>query len=220
MKQWLPITGLAVAAVIAMAGFYFYPIAKKSPPTEWQRPVAPREELGPEQQGFQVGFVSPKPRAALSRAWDDSVNAAQVERAYCIHYTAVNDGGRIEYFVDGILEPETTEATPTAANIRCPLQSTAADRVGGALLQFGPNVSFGITVLHTHPPTTCDEFDKECAFGGKLAWACAPSRLDLKNSAQKNHAFEVLQCDRNAFVFFGFSQTLRVPQGIVEAGGI
>lgn len=215
MKHFLLIVigALITMVVLLMAG------PRTSSPV-WEIAPAVTEVGRTTNVGFQVGFVSDPVRDSLSKIWDDTKDPNQFERIYCVHYTAITDGGITEYTVDGILPTQAVAgtSTPTVSTIHCPDSWTALDRDINASVLSGVEIRNGVSTIHTHPPTTCDKTNKNCVFGGQLAWECFPSVGDLRFAARMNRTFEVIQCDRNAFVFFGFSQLLRVPQGWVEPG--
>jgi hypothetical protein len=141
---------------------------------------------------MRYGVVMDQARNALAAVWTDDVH--QVERAYCVtHWWAAVRAPRTRvdpadsttdtvFRVMAIEPGDQTEATPNSAAFSCPA---------------------GEPELHTHPPATCyaDRQD-QCYQGGPDAYSCQPSREDVQTLLARGDAFAIVQCDRDAFVFY------------------
>jgi hypothetical protein len=145
------------------------------------------------QQVMRYGVVMDDARNELAAVWTEDIH--QVERAYCVtHWWAAvrsprgladrtSDGTTDTVFRVLAIEPgDQTDATPNSATFSCPA---------------------GEPELHTHPPATCyaDRQD-QCYKGGTDAYSCQPSREDVHTLLERGDAFAIVQCDRNAFVFY------------------
>lgn len=139
------------------------------------------------------GAITGKARAQLAAAWDD-VSPQQVERAYCVsqaEYQIVTTKSKrrlVTILVDSIQKPDTVaHADPKQIVYRCPA---------------------GKPTLHIHTPTSCyagrdgNVDTSTCVLGGIGAWFCGFSEADLQSFVQSRLLFHVVQCDRNAFVFW------------------
>jgi hypothetical protein len=147
---------------------------------------------------MRYGVVMDGARNQLAAVWTEDVH--QVERAYCVtHWWAATrtPGRAADSTVDTVfrvlaVEPgEDVDATPNGANFACPA---------------------GEPELHTHPPATCyaDRQD-QCYRGGTDAYSCQPSREDVHTLRERGDAFAIVQCDRNAFVFYYPSEYYGAP---------
>jgi hypothetical protein len=141
------------------------------------------------QQAMRYGVVMDQARNALAAVWTEDIH--QVERAYCVTQwwaatrapRHTSDSTTDTVFRVLAIEPgEQTDATPNSATFTCPP---------------------GEPELHTHPPATCyaDRQD-QCYQGGTDAYSCQPSREDVRTLLSRRDAFAIVQCDRNAFVFY------------------
>jgi hypothetical protein len=145
------------------------------------------------QQVMRYGVVMDEARNELAAVWTEDIH--QVERAYCVtHWWAAvraprrgadraPDSTTDTVFRVLAIEPgDQTDATPNSATFTCPA---------------------GEPELHTHPPATCyaDRQD-QCYKGGTDAYSCQPSREDVQTLLERGDAFAIVQCDRNAFVFY------------------
>jgi hypothetical protein len=156
-------------------------------------------------QTMHYGVVMDRLRDGLADRWSEDLH--QVERAYCVTQwwaavstrrapvaadtgagrAASDDAGVDTVFrVLEVRPADATEATPNGATFACPT---------------------GQPELHTHPPATCyaDRQD-QCYHGGTDAYSCQPSREDVRTLRQRGDEFAIVQCDRNAFVFYYPSQ--------------
>jgi hypothetical protein len=155
------------------------------------------------QQVMRYGVLMDNARNALAAVWTEDIH--QVERAYCVtHWWAAvraprprtdrTDSTTDTVFRVMAVEPgEETDATPNSASFACPV---------------------GEPELHTHPPATCyaDRAD-QCYQGGPDAYSCQPSREDVHTLLVRGDAFAIVQCDRNAFVFYYPAQYTPAPAG-------
>jgi hypothetical protein len=149
-------------------------------------------------QVMRYGVVMDGARNQLAAVWTEDVH--QVEHAYCVtHWWAAVRSPRPngDTTVDTVfrvlaVEPgEQSDATPNSATFSCPA---------------------GEPEIHTHPPATCyaDRQD-QCYPGGTDAYSCQPSREDVQTLRERGDAFAIVQCDRNAFVFYYASQYNATP---------
>ena len=149
-------------------------------------------------QVMRYGVVMDGARNQLASVWTEDIH--QVERAYCVtHWWAATHAprDRADSTVDTVFRVlavergDQTDATPNSATFTCPA---------------------GEPELHTHPPATCyaDRQD-QCYAGGTDAYSCQPSREDVQTLRDRGDAFAIVQCDRNAFVFYYPSQYAGPP---------
>jgi hypothetical protein len=153
--------------------------------------------LAPSGLGAQVmryGVVMDNARNAMAGTWTEDIH--QVERVYCVTrwwaaapharpIAADSADGRQADTVFRVLQVQAldvVDATPNGATFVCPA---------------------GQPELHTHPPATCyeDRVD-QCYAGGPDAYSCQPSRADVRTLKDRGDEFAIVQCDRNAFVFY------------------
>lgn len=132
----------------------------------------------------QYVLVDSAVRVQLADAWDD-VGANQHERAYCLAYIVVHARNATLYHVVAAVPATVVESHPTGITARCP-RAHADD--------------FGSTMLHTHPPATCDAGEVHCRLGGDNAWECFPSPPDEFALRQTGAPFNLVQCDRHGLV--------------------
>ena len=118
-------------------------------------------------------------RAQLAAVWD-ATNAAQSERGYCVGYTLGHQWGVPVYRVWAI------EPAKVVASSQYGILSECPD-------------AHGIAFLHTHPPVTCTD---SCRIGGVDAYECFPSELDQASLDESKEPFGLIQCSREAIVFF------------------
>lgn len=145
-------------------------------------------------QVMRYGVVMDNARNAMAATWTEDIH--QVERVYCVtrwwaavprarHTAADSADGREADTVFRVLQVQSldsVDATPNSASFVCPT---------------------GEPELHTHPPATCyeDRMD-QCYAGGPDAYSCQPSRADVQTLKSRGDEFAIVQCDRNAFVFY------------------
>ena len=153
--------------------------------------------LAPSGLGAQVmryGVVMDNARNAMAGSWTEDIH--QVERVYCVTrwwaavprarpVAADSADGRAADTVFRVLQVQaldSVEATPNGATFVCPA---------------------GQPELHTHPPATCyEDRADQCYAGGPDAYSCQPSRADVRTLRDRGDEFAIVQCDRNAFVFY------------------
>jgi len=152
-------------------------------------------------QVMHYGVVMDQLRDGLAERWSEDVH--QVERVYCVTQwwaavsthrlpVAADSAGDVEPAIDTVFRvleakpADATEATPNGATFTCPA---------------------GQPEMHTHPPATCyANRQDQCYRGGTDAYSCQPSREDVHTLRERGDAFAIVQCDRNAFVFYYPSQ--------------
>lgn len=141
---------------------------------------------------MRYGVVTGKAREKLVKAWDER-NPQQLERAYCVTHWTVAQGAvpwvKV-YLVEDVAEPDTvTRASPMGITFKCPT---------------------GLPNIHIHPPVTCSREEADgvvdassCRLGGNGAYMCSASPQDLVAWLLGSvlAPFNVIQCDRNAFLF-------------------
>jgi hypothetical protein len=148
------------------------------------------------QQAMRYGVVMDGARQQLAALWSDDVH--QVERAYCVtHWWASARTGDTVFRVLAVEPGDVTEATPNGATFTCPT---------------------GEPELHTHPPATCyGDRQDQCFPGGPDAYSCQPSREDVETLRTRGDAFAIVQCDRNAFIFYYRAQYTDPPPPAIAA---
>lgn len=128
-----------------------------------------------------VGIIEDDVRGMLAAAWNDT-NATQSERAYCVLYQPVMGTATTFYRVYAALPALVMDSSQYGVAFLCPTDI--------------PN----LTILHTHPPTSC--VDGKCVLGGYDSYACEPSPGDQDNLNASDRPVALVQCDRNAVVFY------------------
>lgn len=124
-------------------------------------------------------------REFLAEEWDAYAQKPalnKLERGYCLRWQYDIWAGEIAYRVTQISQPDTViEATNNGIMFRCKSGK--------------PNAA-----IHIHPETTC--IDGYCWNEGPYARQCAPSDSDRNNLIWKGHEFGMVQCARDASVFY------------------
>jgi hypothetical protein len=137
-----------------------------------------------------IAFVTPTPRfvvidsavrARLAVEWD-ATNTMQPERGYCVAFVKAREWGVPVYRVWAIERAKIVTSSQYRLTSECPN---------------GSEVAF----LHTHPPVTC--FSRfNCELGGVDAYECFPSEIDQAALDESTDAFGLIQCSREAIVFY------------------
>lgn len=142
---------------------------------------------------LQGGIVVDRAFTELTHRWTTSPKA--VERLYCVTRWAADPQGFV--YVLKIEPPieQFDSSTAYGVSARC-LAPTAP-------------------IVHTHTPNTCDWVAKgvdyapvRCTAGGIDAYECWPSAQDRRTLLERGAPFDIVQCDRHAFVFY-FNPALR-----------
>jgi hypothetical protein len=138
----------------------------------------------------RFGVVEDDVRAKLRADWEQQTTQSS-ERAYCGLYTreATTLGFtayRVYAALDAMQAPVGND--PYTSNFFCPKQAN-------------------VILIHTHTPTSCSRVNgaldlSTCHWGGYDAWQCEASTLDMETLVRSGKPFGVLQCDRNALVFY------------------
>ena len=147
---------------------------------------------------IRLGVVVGRARELAAMTWD-SVDAYQVERAFCVESwdvskTTINEYTILIYSVTGLKPVKPADATPTSVTYRCR----------------GPR-------MHTHPPSRCEpptekRKDWRCELTKAREQNCKPSTPETKvglgpgsdvDVLEKNgDPFAIVQCGRNVFGFY------------------
>lgn len=123
-------------------------------------------------------------REILRRDWDAHVHdAVKLERAYCLGWQYDIWAHEKAYRVTQIMPADSADATPSSISFVCP-----------------PNWVMLRSEVHIHPAQTC--INGECWDGGPYAWQCLPSDADRAWLNRLSEPFGIVQCDRNALVFY------------------
>ena len=134
---------------------------------------------------IRLGVVVGGARELAEKMWD-SVDAYQVERAFCVESwdlsaTTINEYTVLIYSVTGLRPVKPTSATPTSVTYRCR----------------GPR-------MHTHPPSRCERPtetspDWKCELTRAREKNCKPSTPETRAGPGKGSDVEVLERNRDAF---------------------
>lgn len=140
-------------------------------------------------------WVDEHVRELLRKDWSDT-NPDQVERKYCISYSAELDMlGDSVFTVHGIVPALVTKATPGSVRGMCPPD------IAGFM---GIPLFTHFTDVHTHAPTTCEHSQEQpyynCKLGGLEAWECFPSAADWAYLIGSGYRFAFVQCSKEALV--------------------
>lgn len=121
----------------------------------------------------------------LAYEWDAHLTDwPMIERARCLRWDIVPFAGETAYRVYAAGMPDTIrKAAQGGVNFSCPKV---------------PNTA----TVHTHHPQTCESITGPCLRGGLYAWQCFASDRDRDYVRRMGHAFGMVQCDRNALIFF------------------
>ena len=137
------------------------------------------------------GVLMDAPRRMLDSLWSEDPN--QVERGYCVGVVSFNSNWAYD-----------DDDVKLGREITARVWSVYPARTAGMTPSGIDSLSCepGDEHLHTHPPSTCNDEDRDCVHGGMNAWQCQASRTDYITLVRKRHRFAIIQCDRNAFRFY------------------
>ena len=125
-------------------------------------------------------------RDILARDWDaHSRDTVLLERGYCLGYQLDFWAGEIAYRVTQISAADSVSADSSSISFSCTGKFT------GHLAE-----------LHVHPPTSCLGAYGPCFRGGPYAFQCKESDQDLRWLAGKRQPFAMIQCSREAVIYF------------------
>jgi hypothetical protein len=149
-------------------------------------PVA-MQEVYNAASNHRVVSVTGNAAAKLIANWDDT-DPTQVERGYCVtSFTAL-------YVEDSVNTLEIKDIRPgDVLVVKGVRQETPK-----SLVFYCPD---GAMSIHTHPPTTCKNWDNlsTCYIGGPWAHICFPSPDDMRTAGTD---YAMLQCDKHKLVLY------------------
>lgn len=140
---------------------------------------------------MRYGIVEPRLRDSLETFWDTTASA--VERGLCI--TGWFKGGK---------QYPAQKGPPTGDTAYVVLVVSPPDTIMEAtplLLRYGCHGA-NVPTIHTHTPTTCDDFGRNCVVGGLEAFQCHPSRGDYVSLILSGAPFGVVRCGPRHYVFY------------------
>lgn len=121
-------------------------------------------------------------RVILSKDWDaHAKDVPLLERGYCIKYQLDFWADEIAYRVTQISKPKTEDADVFSIDFLC---------------------EPGDAEIHVHPPQTCYDAAGPCWSGGPYAYQCLPSDSDRRYLIAVKQTFGMVQCSREAVVFY------------------
>ncbi len=124
-------------------------------------------------------MISENAMNLMSADWNDTLTT-QHERGYCVssYEISYEDKSPSLILIKSVVRAPTSNSTPYSISFDC-----------GRM-----------PVIHTHPPTTCkSESDSSCKLGGKDAYQCDPSKIDVYYFLMSGIPFGLIQCDKHAF---------------------
>jgi hypothetical protein len=135
-------------------------------------------------QGYPKVVMEDSARAVLIASWDSAgTNPYATERVFCAHVTVMAHKltGQYLYMIDGVKPAVIREATPYKAIYK--------------------NCDAFEVPIHVHTAATCDTLGN-CRMGGYDSYDCEPSVIDYRTLFSLGHAFNGLQCSREAVTWF------------------
>jgi hypothetical protein len=126
-------------------------------------------------------------RDFLAKEWDKHLNdPIKLERAFCLRWQYDVWAGEPAYRVTQISNADSADATPNSISFVCPTGNDVAE-------------------IHIHPNQTCieDRLDiLQCWDGGPYSHQCLPSDADRAYVTYVHQEFGMVQCSRDATVFY------------------
>lgn len=145
-------------------------------------------------QTFVLVSATDQVRQFLAERWDDTVDPAQVERAFCATYFLSYGIGGEPFVVLTTIDSAETEATMTLPDGR------------RGIIAFCPSNKIHV---HSHPPSS-QNMDGTFSFRGMNGNLCGPSLNDLRHLKRTGAPLAVVHCDRWSLV--AYSLTSRWPK--------